>query len=133
MHVFGQHGKKEEEDKEKAIVLDYSVIAIRSKEIRAKKQDNPESMIAKELCAVLIPLCHKNEPAVPNKRSHLIEKYHEWKLCPYRDVVVIDGVNDGNGGEEEGEEVVGEAVLVPSILPQYEGELGSNNNEDVKM
>ena len=98
MHVFGQHGKKEEEDKEKAIVLDYSVIAIRSKEIRAKKQDNPESMIAKELCAVLIPLCHKNEPAVPNKRSHLIEKYHEWKLCPYRDVVVIDGVNDGDTG-----------------------------------
>ena len=32
-------------------------------------------------------------------------------------------------------EVVGgaEAVLVPSILPQYEEELGSNNNEDVKM
>ena len=41
--------KEEEEDKEKAIVLDYSVIAIRSKEIRAKKQDNPESMSVKEL------------------------------------------------------------------------------------
>ena len=49
---------------------------------------------------------------------------------------MIDGVNDGDtggGGEEEGEEVAGEAVLVLSILPQYEGELGSNNNEDVKM
>jgi len=68
-----------------------------------------------------------------------LEKFHEWKLRPYRDIIEIDGVNDGNGGEEEGEEVVGEvvggaeAVLVPSILPQYEEELGSNNNEDVKM
>jgi hypothetical protein len=65
-----------------------------------------------------------------------LEKFHEWKLHPYRDIVVFDGVNDGDtggGGEEEGEEVAGEAVLVPSILLQYEGELGSNNNEDVKM
>ena len=135
VRLVNMEKKKEEEDKEKAIVLDYSVIAMKSKQIRAKKQDNPASMSVKELRAVLIPLRQKNEPAVPNTRPHLLEKFHEWKLRPYRDIIEIDGVNDGDtvGG---GEEVVGEAVLVPSIVPQYpqyEEELGSNNNEDVKM
>ena len=125
--------KKVEEDEEKAIVLEYSVIAMKTKVIREKKQDNPASMSVNELCAVLIPLHHKHEPAVTNKCAHLIEKFNEWKDWPYRKVGVIGGSNGEGGNTGEGGGL--EEVVVPNILLQYEGGLieGSNNNEDAKI
>ena len=71
--------KEEEDDEEKAIVLEYSAIAMKSKVFCEKKEDDV-SMSVKELCAVLILLCHdKHEPGVLNKPDHLIKKYNEWK------------------------------------------------------